>query len=75
MVEIKKACDFCELRKEVWSGAVDTLNKIAENNKTQQLMELIENTFYEVTEITSINDFLWFDSEYIFNQLEIEGEE
>lgn len=74
MVEIKKACDFDELRREAWSGAVDTLNYIAEREKTEEMMWLLEDIFYEPTEMIVINDFLWFDRDYIYEQLEIEEE-
>lgn len=72
MIEIKKQCDFSELYAELWSGAVDTVNTIIENQKTEALMQLLEELFYEPTDITAINDFLWFDRDYIFEQLEID---
>ena len=71
MIEIKKECDFTELYTELWSGAVDTADTIIENGKTEALMQLLEDIFYEPTEITTINDFLWFDNDYIYAQLEI----
>jgi len=72
LIEIKKQCDFSELYAELWSGAVDTVNTIIENQKTEALMQLLEELFYEPTDITAINDFLWFDRDYIFEQLEID---
>ena len=42
-----------------------------ENGKTGALMQLLEDIFYEPTDITTINDFLRFDSDYIYEQLEI----
>ena len=71
MIEIKKQCDFAELYAELWSGAVETANTIIENNKTGALMTLLEDIFDEPTEIIKINDFLWFDNDYIYEQLEI----
>ena len=72
MIEIKKQCDFTELYAELWSGAVETVDTVIENQKTGALMKLLEDIFYEPTEITQINDFLWFESDYIFEQLEID---
>ena len=74
MLEIKKTYDFYALKNEVWSGAVDTVETIIEHEKTDELMYLLEEIFYEATDITTVNDFLWFDREYIYEQLEI-GEE
>ena len=72
MIEIKKECNFYELKSELWSGALDTINAIIENEKTEELMQLLEEIFYEPTEIIRINDFLWFESDFIYEQLEIE---
>ena len=72
MLEITKDCDFYNLTKELWSGAVDTVNTIVKNEKTNELMGLLEEIFYEPTDITKINDFLWFDSDYIYETLGIE---
>ena len=74
MIEIKKQCDFTELYTELWSGAVDMADTVIENAKTEALMQLLEEIFYEPIEITKINDFLWFDSDYIYEQLEIKEE-
>ena len=72
MIEIKKQCDFSELYAELWSGAVETVNTVIENAKTNELMRLLEEIFYEPTDIIQINDFLWFDTDFIFEQLEID---
>ena len=72
MIEIKKECDFYELKAELWSGAVETVNTIIENDKTEELMQLLEDIFYEPTDIVQINDFLWFDDIYIFSMLGID---
>ena len=55
-----------------WSGAIDTLETIKEHRKIKQLESLIEELFFEETPTeTQINDFLWFEDEYIFKQLNI----
>jgi sulfur transfer protein SufE len=72
VIEIIKYCDFYELRKEIWSGAVDTVNTIFEGRKENELMELLADIFYEPTDITKINDFLWFDRDYILESLGID---
>ena len=71
---IKKECDFYELKKNSWSGAVETLEKIEEEGKEDELMQLLEEEFSGEAEETELNDFLWFEDDYIFKNLEI-GEE
>ena len=66
---------FEELQKMVWSGAVDTLNNIVKYNKENELIYLLEEIFPEGETETEINDFLWFDEEYIYERLEIQLED
>jgi len=71
---IKNINDF-SLKNELWCGALDTLKVIIENNKFQDLMCLLEEMYPEPVEITTINDLLWFDDDYIYEQLGIEETE
>lgn len=72
MINVKKELDFEDLKKEYWSGAVDTLQKIEEEGKEDELMELLQDIFTDIPTETEINDFLWFDDDYIYEQLGIE---
>jgi hypothetical protein len=57
---------------DAWSGGLDTLNTIKEHDKIDDLEYLLEELFYNKTPTeTEINDFLWFDDGYIFDQLNI----
>tara|TARA_B100000424_G_scaffold218326_1_gene176632 strand:- start:67 stop:282 length:216 start_codon:yes stop_codon:yes gene_type:complete len=55
-----------------WSGAKHTLKTIKDHNKIKELELLLEQEFFEKppTE-TQINDLLWFEDQYIFEQLNI----
>lgn len=70
VTETKELC-FEELKQEVWSGAVDTLKTIEEFNKEDELLDLINEMFTDGIEMTTLNDFLWFDDELIFSYLNI----
>lgn len=75
-MEIKKDYNFNDLKKNSWSGAIDTLETIEENEKEEELMTLLENIFEDMPTETEVNDFLWFDDDFIFEELGIEeGEE
>ena len=74
MISVKKELSFEDLKKECWSGAVDTLQKIEEEGKEDELMELLQDIFTDIPTETELNDFLWFDDDYIYNQLGIEEE-
>ena len=71
---VKREYGFNELYENSWSGAVDTLKVIIENNLEEELMQHLEEIFYLPTE-TELNDYLWFESEYIYESLGIAEEE
>ena len=41
-IEIKQEIDFCDLKRAVWCEAVDTLEKVEQEEKEDELMRLIE---------------------------------
>ena len=71
---VKCEYTFHDLYDNSWSGAIDTLNTIIENKKQDELMEHLEEVFDEVNDV-ELNDYLWFDSDYIFECLGIENED
>ena len=69
---IKRYMDFNDLMDNCWSGAIDTLRTIEENDKGEELMAHLEEQWLdEVPTMTEINDYLWFEDEFIFQCLEI----
>ena len=69
---IKNDMDFNDLMDNCWSGAIDTLRTIEENDKGEELMAHLEEQWLdEVPTMTEINDYLWFEDEFIFQCLEI----
>ena len=56
---------------EAWSGAVDTKQVIIDNNKEADFEFLIEELYPEGIEETQLNDILWFESEWIYKNLNI----
>ena len=60
---------------QAWSGAVDTKNTIIEHNKAEEFDYLIEELYPDGLSETQLNDLLWFEEEWIFEQLGIEIDE
>lgn len=71
MISVKKELSFEDLKRECWSGAIDTLQKIEEEGKENELMELLLDIFVDIPTETEINDFLWFEDSYIYENLGI----
>lgn len=71
-------------RFEAWSGAVDTLDTLIEKGLCDRLERIIEcDIFPDGCTDTELNDFLWFEDDYIaellgykdWESLENDGEE
>ncbi|MDR1463877.1 MAG: hypothetical protein LBJ11_01070 [Oscillospiraceae bacterium] len=75
MLSIIKDISAYELKDEVWSGGLETLLMIMENDKLHDFMDLLAELYPEPVDITTINDLLWFDDDFIFEQLDIEPED
>lgn len=72
MIKIVKEINICEF--EAWSGAKDTLDNLDNCGKLDELQELIESMDYDSWTETELNDFLWFEEDYIYECLGIEIE-
>lgn len=66
ITEINSIANF-----EAWSGGADTLNKIIDlgYEYIDMLDELAEMTFGDECSETELNDWLWFDSDSIYEYL------
>lgn len=58
-----------------WEGAISTYEQIKSANKLDALDRLIEEMYPEGIDMTELNDLLWFDSEWVFNMLNIPSED
>ena len=73
---IKKEMNFTDLFNNSWSGAIDTLKAIEEADKEEELMEYLEVVFEgDIPDETEVNDFLWFESDEIYEYLGISENE
>ena len=70
-MEIRKEINgFNELADMVWSGAVDTITDIQNANKEDEFMNFLEAVFCdEVPTDTAVNDFIWFERDYIYENI------
>lgn len=55
-----------------WSGAINTYALIDCHNKLEDLDDLITQCYPDGLTATELNDILWFDSEWVLNNLGIE---
>ena len=74
-IRIFGVTDFQELKDNSWSGAIARLDEIEENGKEDEFLSLLndlisssENGWTD----TQLNDFIWFDDEWYFEELGME---
>lgn len=76
VINVSREMSFNCIKEMVWSGAISTINRVEEEQKEDELMELINEVFYgETIDETRLNDFLWFDTDYIYESLGITDED
>lgn len=59
---------------EAWSGGKDTLNRVINEGKCDLLESILEDMFPDGMTDTELNDLLWFDSESVYEWLDIRSE-
>ena len=57
---------------KAWSGAKDTLNKLIELDKCEDLEFILDDLYPDGLTDNQLNDILWFEDEWIFETLGIE---
>ena len=60
---------------EAWSGAVDTKETIINAGKAKEFDTLLDELFPNGCTEGELNDFLWFEDDYIYNLLGIDNGE
>ena len=59
---------------KAWSGAKDTLNKLIELDKCDELEFILDDLYPDGLTESQWNDILWFEDEWIYETLGIEEE-
>ena len=60
---------------DAWSGAIETKQAIIEAGKAEDFDSLIEELYPDGLTETQLNDILWFEEDWIFENLGISEEE
>ena len=65
---IFKVNNFTELKNNSWGGAISTLEAIEDKGLEEEFLSLLNDiisSYNNGMEETKLNDFIWFDCEYI----------
>ena len=75
-MKIVREYNFNDLYENSWSAAINTLDTIIKNDMENELMEQLEEIFdNQIPTETEVNDYLWFESDYIYECLGIDLED
>ena len=58
-----------------WSGAKYAAERLQEEGKGDEFMELIEELYPDGIDRTALNDLMWFDSDWIYESIGMAAEE
>ena len=66
--------EYDEYNFEPWGGAVDTMEIIKTTGKFEEFFDMLNEICPNGISEGELNDYLWFDSDDIFEMLEIANE-
>lgn len=55
---------------KAWSGGVNTLNKLVELDLVTEFESILDELYPEGLTETELNDILWFEPEWIFENID-----
>lgn len=76
-INVLNVYNFYELYNSSWSGAIDTLDTIRKHDKEDVFLQLLNDilsSYDNGLDRTKVNDFIWFDRDYIYESLGIDDE-
>lgn len=67
MLKVYAKYDFDSLYNNSWGQAVKVLNEIDEADKSEDLMDFLEDLYPEGAEDVELNDLLAYDWEWVYS--------
>ena len=64
----KEVSTAWEVRENAWSGAIQTLNHMTDN-EIEMILDMLDDIYPEGMTETELNDFFWFETDLIAEQL------
>lgn len=68
-IYITRVNNWYDLKAQSWNGALQTLEAIEEKGKEEEFIDLLNEIISckeeQKIEETKLNDFIWFDTDYI----------
>lgn len=75
ILKVIEEADFDTLYNNSWGQAVSVLNEIDEADKSEELMDFLEDIYPDGVDAIELNDLLAYDWEWVYSQIGMETEE
>lgn len=69
MLKVIDKYDFDTLYNKAWGQAVSVLNEIDEADKSEDLMDFLEDLYPDGVEGIELNDLISYDWEWLYKQI------
>lgn len=74
MLKVTEEYDFDTLYNNSWGQAVKVLNEIDEADKSEDLMDFLEDLYPDGVDGIELNDLLAYDWEWVYSQIGMPSE-
>ena len=75
MVKVSDEMNWNDVFTSAWSGAKYAAERLQEEGKGDEFMELIEELYPDGIDRVTLNDIMWFDRDWIYESLGMAAEE
>ena len=72
IVTTSHVLDFDNIQNNAWGNATNTLEEVQNHEKEDELMELLDELYPDGVDEVELNDFLSYEDDYIFQNLDID---
>lgn len=69
MLKVVDEYDFDTLYNNSWGQAVSVLNEIDEHDKSEELMDFLEDLYPDGVDGTELNDLISYDWEWLYKNI------
>lgn len=69
MLKVTSNYDFDDLYNNSWGQAVSILNEIDEADKSEELMDFLEDLYPDGVDGVELNDLISYDWEWLYKQI------
>lgn len=75
MIKVSEEMSWHDIYESAWVGARYTADRLQDEGKGEDFVNLIEEIYPDGIDRTALNDLMWFDSDWIYESLGMAAED